>query len=145
MPAPGGPPQAEPVVRLIAPTAFKGTYSPREAARRLARLRALGLPEGPHTGAAGGLGARLKALGAELLPGAEAILDAVGFDTHCQDCEAILTGEGRLDATSLEGKLPVAVARRARGLGLRVIGHFGCLGEGWEAAAPCFDELRTGL
>lgn len=110
-----------------------------------ARLLGLGLPEGPGTGAAGGLGARLLSLGAELLPGAEAVLETLDFDSHCRNASSLITGEGRLDATSLEGKLPVVAARRARALGLRVIGHFGCLGAGWEAAAPCFDELRVGL
>jgi hypothetical protein len=56
----------------------------------------------------------------------------------CRGCEAVVTGEGRLDASSLEGKLPVAVARRAHALGLPVIGHFGCKGEGWESAARLF-------
>lgn len=110
-----------------------------------ARLRSLGLPEGPHTGAAGGLGARLKALGASLEPGAQAMMAVLGFDKHCQEASEVLTGEGRLDATSLEGKLPVVVAQQARSLGVRVVGHFGALGEGWEAAAACFDEIRVGL
>jgi glycerate kinase len=57
----------------------------------------------------------------------------------------VITGEGRLDASSLEGKLPVVVARRARALGLRVIGRFGSRGEGWELAAPLFDEVSFEL
>jgi len=53
----------------------------------------------------------------------------------------VVTGEGRLDASSLEGKLPVVVARRARALGLSVVGHFGSKGEGWECAARLFDQV----
>ena len=106
-----------------------------------ARLAALGLPSGPHTGAAGGLGAKLLSLGAELVNGGERMLDVLHFDEACRGCAAVVTGEGRLDASSLEGKLPVVVARRARALGLRVIGRFGSRGPGWEAAAALFDEV----
>jgi glycerate kinase len=109
------------------------------------RLLGLGLPSGPRTGAAGGLGARLLALGAELVDGAERILEVCRFDPNVLDCDAVLTGEGRLDASTLEGKLPLVVARRARLLGRKVIGHFGSKGEGWEAAAAQFDEVRFGL
>jgi len=105
------------------------------------RLRSLGLPRGPHTGAAGGLGAKLLSLGAQLVDGAETILDAVNFEQRCTGCEAVITGEGRLDASTLEGKLPIVVARRARPLGLRVLGRFGCRGLGWEEAALEFDEV----
>jgi glycerate 2-kinase len=105
------------------------------------RLAALGLPHGPRTGAAGGLGARLASLGAQLVDGGPRMLEVVGFDEACRGCAAVVTGEGRLDASSLEGKLPVVVARRARALGLRVVGRFGSRGEGWERAADLFDEL----
>lgn len=114
---------------------------PEDLPRLEEALRSLGLPCGPRTGAAGGLGARLLALGAELVDGADALLDAVGFERQCKGCEAVLTGEGRLDASTLEGKLPCVVAARARALGLPVFGHFGCRGEGWERAAACFDEV----
>ncbi len=106
------------------------------------RLMALGLPTGPRTGAAGGLGAKLKSLGADLVDGAEAMLDTLGFNQHCAGCDAVVTGEGRLDSSTLEGKLPAVVARRARALGIRAIGHFGCRGAGWEEAAALFDETE---
>ncbi len=105
------------------------------------RLGDLGLPRGPRTGAAGGLGARLAALGAELVDGAERMLDVLGFESACAGCALVITGEGRLDASTLEGKLPLAVARRAHRLGLRVRGHFGSRGAGWERAAELFDEV----
>ena len=105
------------------------------------RLAGLGLPGGPHTGAAGGLGAKLLSLGANLVDGGERLLDVLDFSAACRGCHAVVTGEGRLDASSLEGKLPVVVARRARVLGLRVLGHFGCRGEGWQRAATLFDEV----
>lgn len=106
------------------------------------RLLSQGLPQGPRTGAAGGLGARLLLLGGELMDGAETMLDILRFDQACEGCRAVVTGEGRLDASTLEGKLPAVVARRARALGLPVLGHFGCAGKGWEEAAELFDEVR---
>lgn len=109
------------------------------------RLCSLGLPDGPFTGAAGGLGAKLQSLGAILVDGALQMMDAIHFDEACKGCDAVLTGEGRLDASTLEGKLPIAVAKRGRALGLRVIGHFGSKGEGWEMARAYFDEIRIGL
>jgi glycerate kinase len=106
-----------------------------------ARLAGLGLPGGPRTGAAGGLGAKLLALGAELVDGADRMLDVLDFAAACRGVAAVVTGEGRLDASSLEGKLPVVVARRARALGLRVLGRFGRRGDGWEQAAALFDDV----
>jgi glycerate kinase len=105
------------------------------------RLMSLGLPTGPFTGAAGGLGAKLRSLGATLVAGAEEFLHVVNFEEHCQGCDAVITGEGRLDKSTLEGKLPSVVSQRARQLGLKVIGRFGCKGEGWEIAAQGFDEV----
>ena len=65
----------------------------------------------PLTGAAGGLGAALASLGAELVPGAPYVLDAVGFDASAFDL--VVTGEGRVDATTALGKAPGEVVRRA--------------------------------
>jgi glycerate kinase len=125
-------------VRIFAPQ--KGAR-PEDIPLLVERLLNLGLPGGLHTGAAGGLGAKLLSLGARLVDGGEQILEAVGFTTACQGCDTVITGEGRLDLSSLEGKLPVTVARRARAFGLRVIGRFGCRGEGWENPAQLFDEV----
>lgn len=70
------------------------------------------------TGCAGGLSGGLWAhRGARLRPGAAFILDAIGFDRALPSHQAVLTGEGRLDDSTLEGKLVGEVARRA--------GHFG--------------------
>jgi glycerate kinase len=73
----------------------------------------------PGAGAAGGLGAALAALGAELVPGAEFVLSAVGFDPTGYD--VVVTGEGAVDATTLRGKAPGAVARRCAVAGVRCI------------------------
>jgi glycerate kinase len=68
----------------------------------------------PGAGAAGGLGAGLAGfLDAELLPGAELVMDALDFDARLEDADILVTGEGRLDGQSLRGKAPAAAARRA--------------------------------
>lgn len=73
------------------------------------------------SGAAGGLGAALLALGATLEPGAPAVLDLVGFDARLERCDVVVTGEGTVDATTLEGKAPREVARRAAAAGIRCV------------------------
>lgn len=72
----------------------------------------------PGSGAAGGLGAALAALGARLVPGAPALLDLVGFDLLLTSCDLVVTGEGRVDETTAEGKAPGEVARRAAAAGI---------------------------
>jgi glycerate 2-kinase len=70
----------------------------------------------PGSGAAGGLGAALASLGAELVPGAPAVLDLLGFDPARQSL--VVTGEGRVDGTTAEGKAPAEVARRCAAAGV---------------------------
>jgi len=80
------------------------------------RFASLGLPDVPGGGAAGGLGAALAALGAELVPGAAFVLDAIGFDAHGFDL--VVTGEGAVDETTWAGKAPGEVVRRCREAGV---------------------------
>lgn len=104
----------------------------------IARARAQGLlraPEGartfgsvlgvPGAGAAGGLGAALLALGAELRSGVETVLDLVGFDERVRDADLVITGEGNMDEQSAAGKAPVGVARRAKRYGKPVVAVVG--------------------
>lgn len=69
----------------------------------------------PGSGAAGGLGAALASLGGELVPGAATVLDLLGFDPS--PYALVVTGEGRVDATSAEGKAPAEVVRRCAAAG----------------------------
>jgi glycerate kinase len=62
----------------------------------------------PGTGAAGGLPAALVAHGAKLVRGAEYILREAGFP---RPCDFVVTGEGRIDQTSLGGKAVGTVLR----------------------------------
>jgi glycerate kinase len=85
--------------------------------RRIERLAPFA--ELPGSGAAGGIGAALASLGAELVPGADAVLDLVGFDPSPYDL--VVTGEGTVDETTWEGKAPAAVARRCADADIRCV------------------------
>jgi glycerate 2-kinase len=75
----------------------------------------------PGSGAAGGLGAALAALGAELAPGAPALLDLLGFDRLLEGCDLVVTGEGQIDETTAEGKAPGEIAARCAAAGVRCV------------------------
>jgi glycerate kinase len=67
------------------------------------------------TGAAGGLSGGLwAALGAHHVLGAALVLGVFGFDRRLEEADAVITGEGRLDSQSREGKLTGEIARRCR-------------------------------
>jgi len=104
-----------------------GMYGPQkgaspEAVRRLeARLEHLAAefrrdPRGlPLSGAAGGLSGGLwAAFGAELVPGADFVLGAVGFDRRLDRVDAVIVGEGCLDSQSFAGKILGRIAARCR-------------------------------
>jgi glycerate 2-kinase len=65
----------------------------------------------PGAGAAGGLGAAIATLGGELLSGADVVLERIGFRGLVRGYELVVTGEGTLDRSSLEGKAVGEVAR----------------------------------
>ncbi len=98
--------------RLFGPQKGAGPAAVVELEQRFAALGALvSIRHKPASGAAGGLGAALASLGAELVPGAAYVLDAVGFDASAFDL--VVTGEGRVDATTALGKAPGEVVRRS--------------------------------
>lgn len=72
-----------------------------------------GLAGEPGTGAAGGIGFACRWLGARRVPGADYFLELLGFDEALTSCDAVITGEGRMDAQTLNGKLPAVVAARS--------------------------------
>ena len=71
----------------------------------------------PGSGAAGGLAGGLAALGAKLVPGVDLIAAETGLDDAIAAADVVLTGEGRVDATSLQGKVVGALCDRARAAG----------------------------
>jgi glycerate kinase len=84
----------------------------------------------PGAGAAGGLGAGLVAfLHAELLPGAQMVLDALQFDTYLANADLVITAEGHLDMQTLRGKSVGAVAAAAKAREVPVIVIAGGVGE----------------
>ncbi|SHE50456.1 glycerate kinase [Vibrio gazogenes] len=76
----------------------------------------------PGAGAAGGVGAALMAfLEARLSPGIELVIEALDLAPEIARCDLVITGEGCLDAQSLNGKVPVGIARLAKRYGKPVI------------------------
>jgi len=110
---------------------------------QLARLVSIlgGDPGQAGAGAAGGAGWGLAAmLGAVLEPGIDLVLDAVGFGRRCAAADLVLTGEGRLDASSRRGKACAGVAHAARGLGVPVVAVVGAVAPG-EDFGDLFDRV----
>ncbi|CAB4880431.1 MAG: glycerate kinase [Actinobacteria bacterium] len=72
-----------------------------------------------YTGAAGGIGGALwSECGAELVAGAQFVMDRVNFDARMRASRAVIVGEGRMDSSTLLGKAPGEAATRARQAGV---------------------------
>ncbi|TVL50340.1 glycerate kinase [Shewanella algae] len=84
-------------------------------------------------GAAGGMGLGVMAfLDAELRPGIDIVMQAVGLDAKLEGAALVITGEGRIDGQTIYGKTPMGVLRLAKARNIPVIGIAGCLGAGSE-------------
>jgi glycerate kinase len=107
-----------------------------DALRGLAeRTGRLAEAQTPGAGAAGGLGFGMLAFfGAALQSGAQIVIEATRLRERLRGADLCITGEGRLDAGSLHGKAPIAVARLCRELGVPCIAIVGSVGEGAELA-----------
>ena len=118
---------------LLGPTGTAAVYGPQKGATTddvraldaalsgfVRRLEASGVTEAPQlaaargAGAAGGLGYAGTLLGGRVCSGAGYFLTLLGADDLLAEADYVITGEGSLDEQSLSGKLPVALARRAR-------------------------------
>lgn len=111
---------------LLGPRGASAVYGPQKGATPddvayldavLARLVGLAPPTArlaaalPGAGAAGGLGwALLGFLGARMRPGVDLVADTVGLDEAVAGADLVLTGEGSVDAQTLQGKTPAGVA-----------------------------------
>jgi glycerate kinase len=144
---------------LLGPRGATRTFGPQKGGEKAAlRLLERGLErlaeivrrdlgcdyrDAPGAGAAGGLGFGLMSFcGATIKPGFEMVAEFIGLRAAIDKADIVITGEGRLDEQTLEGKAPAGVARIARELGKRVFAIVGTAGEG--AAAPAlFDAVLT--
>lgn len=101
------------------------------------------LAQYPGAGAAGGMGAGCVAfLGGSLKSGIESILDMVEFDTLLKKADFVLTGEGRIDAQSVHGKVISGIAKRTQDKQAPLIALVGSIGEGAE---ECYDIGVTAM
>ena len=122
---------------LLGPNGASAVYGPQKGADRAAvldlddalrrwadlveaRTGLGGLRDRPGAGAAGGLGFGLLALGATVTSGFGMVAEAVRLQERVGAADLVITGEGKMDAQSLRGKVVVQVAAAAR-----------------EAAVPC--------
>jgi glycerate kinase len=98
-----------------------------------------------HGGAAGGAAAGLNIfLNAKLVSGIEYFLDITGFDEALQKTGLLITGEGKIDLQTLDGKGPFGVARRARKKNIPVVGLAGEIApEANKQLDPYFNILMT--
>ena len=79
-------------------------------------------------GAAGGLGfAFLSFTNATLKSGIQIILDELNIETDIKNADIVVTGEGRLDSQTVQGKAPIGVAKLAKKHGKKVIAFSGCV------------------
>src|SRR6266487_394121 len=80
----------------------------------------------PGAGAAGGLGFGLMSYcSPQLQPGFDVVADAVELEEKIKSADVVITGEGKLDSQTLEGKAPAGVAQLARKFGKRVFAVVG--------------------
>jgi glycerate kinase len=113
-----------------------------ELERRLAdHLQTLAKVEGG--GAAGGLGAALASLGAQLVLGAPYVLQAISFRERAARADLVVTGEGTVDRTTFEGKAPGEALRVCAELGVRCVLFGGRVADGIEAEALSGDPARA--
>lgn len=92
----------------------------------------------PGTGAAGGLGGALVLLGATIVNGFDLIKKIVNLSKKIEDADLIITGEGKIDSQTQNGKVPFALAKLAKSLNIPIIAICGR-----NALSP--EELKDSL
>jgi len=116
---------------LLGPSGAAAVFGPQKGADAaqiaeldagLARLAALlGVdPSSLGAGAAGGTGYGLRAWGATIVPGSEAVADLIGLRAAVAAASVVITGEGSFDGQSAAGKVPAHVAALAAETGVAV-------------------------
>lgn len=93
----------------------------------------LNIREQSGSGAAGGMGAGLLLLpNVRLQSGVEIIINAVNLIKQVENADLIITGEGRMDSQTAQGKTPAGVAKVAKYFNKPVIAIVGSLKEDYE-------------
>ena len=141
---------------LLGPTGAAAVYGPQKGATpeqvvaldaaltRWAEVVQQQLPgrwaQTAGAGAAGGVGfAALAVLGAQPFPGIELVLELADFGGRLRQADLVITGEGSLDAQTLQGKGPAGVAAAASALGLPVLAVAGrVLLDRWQLRSAGF-------
>jgi glycerate 2-kinase len=117
--------------------------------RRLARLAQVYLDERgvdvttlTGGGAAGGLAGGLASVGADLVDGFEVVSEALGLYDLIEEADLVITGEGRVDSTSFDGKVVGGVVGLAIEAGVQVIVVAGEVAEGFEPPVPVYSLVE---
>jgi glycerate kinase len=102
--------------------------------------------DAPGAGAAGGLGYGLMSFcGAKVKSGFDLLAETIGLEARIQEADLVITGEGRLDAQTLEGKGPAGIAQLARKHGKATLAFAGRIDPDaenlFDATVPIIDEL----
>ncbi len=111
------------------------------------KLEEIDVSEIPGAGAAGGIGAAMLGfLHASARPGVDLVIEAVGLANRLRDAKVVITGEGRIDRQSLQGKAPLGVARLAASHDVPVIAIGGSLSaEAGEMFAGPVDAIEAAI
>ncbi len=100
----------------------------------------------PGAGAAGGVSASLVALcDAAMRPGFEIVADAVGLAAALDAADVVISGEGRLDEQSFEGKVVGRLAARCRERGLPMVAIAGSVTPAGEARLAAAGGMAVSL
>ena len=92
----------------------------------------------PGAGAAGGLGAAMYGfLNGQMKSGIQTVLDLVKFDDIIADADYVITGEGKLDDQSVQGKVISGIAGRCKAQNKPCIAIVGCTGDGYQSILAC--------
>ncbi len=102
----------------------------------------LDISDNPGDGAAGGLGAALRAFcSAEMVSGADLVAEITGFDNEIATADLLVTGEGRTDDQTADGKLCAVLATKASAAGARTILISGTVADDLPGIDELFDAV----
>jgi len=106
----------------------------------------LNVKEKPGSGAAGGLGFAFSNFmkNVELLPGIQVVCETIGVRSAMADADYVITGEGKIDMQTINGKVPYGIASIAKEFGCKVLAFGGKVEDGApEILYPMIDKCIT--